>query len=132
MFRKILPYRDKERRMEHQREYQRGWFQQNKERNLAERREQDKLEILNWFRRYKSTLHCEDCGISHPAVRSIFIIEIKLRKRWLYPPLFHAPAASNRSRMKSRNAMCFALIAMRNAIGERRMKLIVGRNCYHL
>jgi len=62
-----MPYRDKERRMEHQREYQRGWFQQNKEK-LAERREQDKLEILNWFRRYKSTLHCEDCGISHPAV----------------------------------------------------------------
>ena len=44
-----MPYRDKERRMEHQREYQRGWFQQHKEK-LAERREQDKLEILNWFR----------------------------------------------------------------------------------
>ena len=62
-----MPYRDKERKMEHQREYQRGWYQQHKEK-FAARREQDKLEILNWFRRYKSTLHCADCGISHPAV----------------------------------------------------------------
>ena len=62
-----MPYRDKERRMEYQREYQRGWYQLHKEK-LAARREQDKLDILNWFRKYKSTLHCGDCGISHPAV----------------------------------------------------------------
>jgi hypothetical protein len=62
-----MPYRDKERKMEHQREYQRGWYERHKEK-LSARREQDKLEILNWFRRYKSTLHCADCGISHPAV----------------------------------------------------------------
>ncbi|MBV9690793.1 MAG: hypothetical protein JO202_13925 [Ktedonobacteraceae bacterium] len=53
--------------MEYQREYQKGWYQQHKEKLVA-RREQDKIEILNWFRRYKSTLRCMDCDISHPAV----------------------------------------------------------------
>src|SRR5229473_6317728 len=62
-----MPYRDKDRKMEHQREYQRSWYQRHKEKLVA-RREQDKREILNWFRRYKSTLRCIDCGISHPAV----------------------------------------------------------------
>jgi hypothetical protein len=63
-----MPIRDNdETRKAYYREYNQGWYQRHKEKYAA-RREQDKLEILNWFRRYKSTLHCIDCGISHPAV----------------------------------------------------------------
>ncbi len=61
-----------------------------------------------------------------------FIIEVKLRKRWRYLPLSHEPVASNRSRMKSRNAMCFVPIAMQSGIGERHMRLIVGKRYCHL
>ena len=62
-----MPYKDRERKMEYQREYQRGWYQKHKEKFVT-RREQNKLAILQWFRQYKSTLHCVDCGINHPAV----------------------------------------------------------------
>jgi hypothetical protein len=62
-----MPYRDRERKMEHQREYQRGWYQKHKEK-FATRREQHEFAILQWFRQHKSTLHCEECGINHRAV----------------------------------------------------------------
>ena len=38
----------------------------------------------------------------------------------------------NRSLTRSRNAMCFALIATPNATGKKHMRLIVGKRCYHL
>ena len=58
-----MSYRDKDKA----KEYQKEWYQQHKEQVIA-RRKKRQLEIRNWFMRYKSTLSCIDCGISHPAV----------------------------------------------------------------
>ena len=62
-----MTYKDDQRRKEYHREYHKGWYQRHKE-EVIERRKRYQQEILTWFRRYKSTLYCMDCGISHPAV----------------------------------------------------------------
>lgn len=62
-----MPYKDKNKAREHHKEYHKGWYQRHKE-EVIERRKKRQQEILTWFRRYKSTLYCMDCGISHPAV----------------------------------------------------------------
>jgi len=58
-----MPYKDKEKA----KEYHKGWYQRHKS-EVIERRKKRQLDIRNWFRRYKSTLNCMDCGIDHPAV----------------------------------------------------------------
>jgi len=58
-----MTYRDKEAR----KAYHKRWYQQHKDEVIA-RRKKRQLEIRNRFLRYKSTLSCMDCGISHPAV----------------------------------------------------------------
>ena len=58
-----MPYKDKAKAEENQR----GWYQRHKDEVIA-RRKKRQLDIRDWFRRYKSTLYCMDCGISHPAV----------------------------------------------------------------
>jgi hypothetical protein len=58
-----MVYRDKEKA----KEYQKGWYQQHKG-EVIERRKKRQLEIRHWFMRYKSSLSCISCGISHPAV----------------------------------------------------------------
>ena len=62
-----MPYKDREKRAAYAKEYSRGWYQRHKDEVIARRRKRQ-LEIRNWFMRYKSTLYCVDCGISHPAV----------------------------------------------------------------
>jgi hypothetical protein len=62
-----MPYKDRDKRVENQKEYSRNWYERHKYR-VIERKKQRQQEIWNWFRRYKSGLHCMDCGISHPAV----------------------------------------------------------------
>jgi hypothetical protein len=62
-----MPYKDREKRAAFAKEYNQGWYQRHKEEVIARRRK-TQLEIRDWFMRYKSTLSCEDCGISHPAV----------------------------------------------------------------
>jgi hypothetical protein len=62
-----MPYKDRERRAAYAKEYNQGWYQRHKEEVIARRRKKQ-IEIRNWFMRYKSTLSCEDCGTSHPAV----------------------------------------------------------------
>ncbi len=62
-----MPYKDKEKRTEYAREYGASWYQGHKEK-VMERKRQRQREMLDWFRRYKSTLICVDCGIKHPAV----------------------------------------------------------------
>ncbi len=62
-----MPYKDRDTRAERHKEYSRNWYEKNKEK-VIEKKKRRQLGIHNWFRRYKSTLHCMDCGISHPAV----------------------------------------------------------------
>jgi hypothetical protein len=62
-----MPYKDSEKRKVYAKEYRAGWYQNHKA-EVIERRKKRQLEIHNWFRQYKSTLYCMDCGVSHPAV----------------------------------------------------------------
>jgi hypothetical protein len=62
-----MPYKDREKRAAHAKEYNQDWYQRHKDEVIARTRKRQ-LEIRNWFMRYKSTLCCVDCGISHPAV----------------------------------------------------------------
>ncbi len=62
-----MPYKDKDKAKEYHKEYHKGWYQRHKN-VVIERRKNRQIEIRNWFRRYKSTLYCMDCGINHPAV----------------------------------------------------------------
>ncbi len=58
-----MSYKDKQKC----KEYHKRWYQRHKEQVIA-RRKKRQLEIQYWFMRYKSTLACTDCGISHPAI----------------------------------------------------------------
>jgi len=58
-----MSYKDEQKR----KEYHKGWYQRHKEQVIAKRKKRQ-LEIRYWFMRYKSTLICADCGISHPAI----------------------------------------------------------------
>ena len=55
---------------EEQREYQRSWYQKNKER-LKEKHKaypkQNKTIVLRWLEEYKSHLECLRCKENHPA-----------------------------------------------------------------
>lgn len=62
-----MPIRDNdETRKAYYREYNKGWYQQHRER-LLEKRRQHKEELRIWLRRYKSKLRCVECGENHPA-----------------------------------------------------------------
>jgi hypothetical protein len=65
-----MPYKDKEKAAAYRKEYQRNWYQQNKDEVLErrwKRRRERELAIRDWFRRYKSELYCVECGEKHPA-----------------------------------------------------------------
>jgi hypothetical protein len=61
-----MPYRDKEKRKEKNREYQKKHYSQNKEYYLNKAKE-SKLRVKEQFEQYKKTLKCEVCGENHPA-----------------------------------------------------------------
>ena len=62
-----MPFRDNdETRKAYYREYNKGWYQRHREKRIAIAKKRHQ-EIRDWFRRYKSTLSCIDCGESHPA-----------------------------------------------------------------
>jgi len=62
-----MPYKDKDKAKEYHKEYHKGWYQRHKD-VVIERRKNRQIDIRDWFRRYKSTLYCMDCGICHSAV----------------------------------------------------------------
>lgn len=62
-----MPYKDKEKAKQYHKEYNKIWYHEHKQ-EVIERRKRQQQKIRNWFRRYKSSLCCMDCGISHPAV----------------------------------------------------------------
>ena len=62
-----MPYKDKDMRTAYHKGYGKIWYEKRKER-VMERKKQRRREIADWFRRYKNTLRCMDCGINHPAV----------------------------------------------------------------
>ena len=61
-----MPYKDKEKRREYQKEYMRKWYEKNKAKHIAYVRNRDK-KIKLWVKEYKETLKCENCEENHPA-----------------------------------------------------------------
>ena len=61
-----MPYKDKEKRREYQKEYMRKWYQNNKAKHIAYVRNRDK-KIKLWLKEYKATLKCELCEENYPA-----------------------------------------------------------------
>jgi len=61
-----MPYKDKDQRTRHSKLYGRIWYQDHKE-EVMERRKQRQIQIQKWYREYKRTLSCLDCGEDHPA-----------------------------------------------------------------
>jgi len=61
------PFKDPERRKEYQREYHRiTWYPRHKL-DRVERSRKKRQELAVWYREYKKTLRCMDCGQDHPA-----------------------------------------------------------------
>lgn len=61
-----MPFRDKEKRREYQKEYMRKWYRKNKAKHISYVRNREK-KIKNWLKEYKKSLQCEECGENHPA-----------------------------------------------------------------
>ena len=62
-----MPFKYKEDKAKYHKEYHAQWYQKNKEKVKTRKKERIK-KIREWFIDYKSTLSCEQCGTSHPAV----------------------------------------------------------------
>ncbi len=58
--------KDGEERRAYIREYDKGWYQQHRERRLEKRRQHSE-QLKQWLDRYKSKLRCVECGENHPA-----------------------------------------------------------------
>jgi len=62
-----LPYKDKDKRAKHAKEYGAGWYQRNREKTLERTRKRKKEKRAEWHK-YKAGLSCLFCGASHPAI----------------------------------------------------------------
>ena len=61
-----MPYKDKEKQKEKNREYQKKYYEQNKQYYIDKSAER-KRKIREDFNEYKSTLKCSKCGEDHIA-----------------------------------------------------------------
>ena len=61
-----MAFKDDEERRAWYREYNKGWYQRHREKRikLMNRR---RMELMDWFKEYKSKLCCVECGENHPA-----------------------------------------------------------------
>ncbi len=63
---RAMAFKDDAERRAYIREYDKGWYQRNRERRLEKRRQHSE-ELKQWLNRYKSKLRCIECGENHPA-----------------------------------------------------------------
>jgi len=61
-------------------EYQAKWYKANKKKHMKRVAER-KRKIREWFKEYKATLSCEECGMNHPAVIDFHHINPKEKDR---------------------------------------------------
>ena len=62
-----MPYKDKDKRAQHAKEYGAEWYQRNRNKVLERTRKRKKEKREEWHR-YKAGLSCLFCGQSHPAI----------------------------------------------------------------
>lgn len=63
----IVPFKDLEKKREYYKKYNKIWYQKNK----AKRKKQiykRKAKLKSWFKEYKATLSCLDCGNNNTKV----------------------------------------------------------------
>ncbi len=61
------PYKDPKRRSDYQREYHKNiWYPAHRQ-DRIDRSRRKREELVEWYREYKKTLKCADCGQTHPA-----------------------------------------------------------------
>jgi hypothetical protein len=63
----MSPFKDPERRKEYHRKYHKETWYPNHKLDRIERSKQKRRELVEWYREYKKTLRCADCGQDHPA-----------------------------------------------------------------
>ena len=61
-----MPYKDKDKQREKNREYQKKHYEQNKK-YYVDKAKEGKQKIKKQFEEFKKTLECEVCGENHPA-----------------------------------------------------------------
>ena len=62
-----MPYKDKDKRKRHSKEYGADWYQRNRK-AVLERTRKRKKEQREKFREFKAAQSCFFCGASHPAI----------------------------------------------------------------
>ena len=90
------------------------------------RRKKRQLEIRHWFMRYKSTLSCIDCGISHPAVLQ-FHHRNRAEKSFNISDVVRRATSIKQITNEMRKCDVLCVIVTQNDIGEKHMKRIVGK-----
>lgn len=62
-----MPYKDKDKRAQHAKEYGAEWYQRNRDKTLERTRKRKKEKRAEWHK-FKAGLACLFCGAMHPAI----------------------------------------------------------------
>ena len=62
-----MPYKDKDKRAQHAKEYGADWYQRNRDKTLERTRKRKKEKRAEWHK-FKAGLACLFCGAMHPAI----------------------------------------------------------------
>lgn len=104
----MSPFKDPERRKEYQREYHRKtWYPDHKLDRMG-RSKRRKQELIEWYREYKKTLRCVDCGQDHPATLEFHHLDPS-KKEVMVSKLIHE--TSSMRKLQEEIAKCVVLCA---------------------
>ena len=102
------PFKDPERRREYQQKYHKEtWYPEHRQDRL-DRARKKKQEVRKWYREYKNTLHCADCGQSHPATLDFHHID-PTEKDFVVSQILHETTSLRR--LQEEIAKCVVLCA---------------------
>lgn len=111
-----MPRRDQEQ----QNVYQRAWYRRNVETRKKQIRERES-EIIDWFRAFKRTLHCEECHVSDWRCLDFHHIDPS-KKEFVMANLWHR--GYSRIRILEEIAKCQVLCANCHRIKTYEMRLV--------
>ena len=102
------PFKDPERRREYQQKYHKEtWYPEHRQDRL-DRSRKKRQEVRKWYREYKNTLHCMDCGQSHPATLDFHHID-PAEKDFVVSQILHETTSLRR--LQEEIAKCVVLCA---------------------
>ncbi|SRR6266550_5461557 len=104
----MSPHKDPERRKAYHREYHKEiWYPAHRQ-DRIDRSKQKRLELVEWYREYKKTLRCADCGQNHPATLEFHHLD-PTKKEALVSRLI--ATTSSLRRLQEEMAKCVVLCA---------------------